>query len=144
MWRILMAIDSLRYHDIRASGASLMHAIRRKAMSGREMGYGASSEYWHWIVLQFLTAARMTRKLRRKQPLMKWWWEHCRHYVNSLYLLANNVTLIYPSQQWMMCWSDYTRRRVHFKNRKCRSLWRSKWINCLQVNPISYEDKRFI
>jgi hypothetical protein len=48
-------------------------------------------------LLQILTL-RMTGNLQRKQPLMKWSCEQCRHYVNSLYLLANKITLSCPSQ----------------------------------------------
>ena len=75
---------------------------------------------------------------------MKWWWEHSGHYVNSLYLSANKVTLINPSQHGTMHWSYFTRRRVPFEIKKCRSLWRPKWMNYWQENPIIYEHKRFM
>jgi len=41
------------------------------------------------------------------------------HYVNSLYLLANKITLIYPSTHLTMHSSDFTRRKVFFENRNC-------------------------
>jgi len=44
----------------------------------------------------------------------------------------------------MMHGSDFTRSRVPFEIRKCRSLARPKWRICWQENPISYENKRFI
>jgi len=38
-----------------------------------------------------------------------------------------------------MHWSDFTRRRVHYENRKCRRLRRPKWMNRWHQNAISYE-----
>jgi len=58
----------------------------------------AWSEHWWWRALRFLTAPRMPGKPRRKQPLMKWWCEQCVRYGSSLYLSADKMTLIYPSQ----------------------------------------------
>jgi len=74
---------------------------------------------------------------------MKWWWEQYRHYVNSLYLSANKIMVIFPSQHYTMHWGDFTRWRVHFENRKCQSLQRPKWMNRWQENPISYKNKTF-
>jgi len=96
------------------------------------------------MALQFLTAPRMLGKLQQKQPLMKWWWKQCGHYVNSLYSSANTITLIYPSQHFRLHWSDFTRRTVYFEIRKCRSLRRPKWMNYWHENPISNEHKRWI
>ena len=96
--RINLTIDSHQYHNIQNSSASLNHSIGWTVAAGWEMQSGASSEHWRWIALQFLTAPRMSGKLRWKQPLMKWWWEQCWHHVNSLYLSANKIILIDPSQ----------------------------------------------
>jgi len=97
MSRIKLTLNSHQYHNIQASSASLNNLILWKAAPGREKKSGAWSEHWQWILLQSLTAPRMMGKLQRKQPLMKLWWEQCGHYVNSLYLSANKMTLIYPS-----------------------------------------------
>jgi len=70
-----------------------------KAAPGRQTKSVASLEQLWWIALQCLTAHRMKGKLWWKQPLMKWWWAQCGQYVNSLYLSANKITLIYPSQR---------------------------------------------
>jgi len=51
-------------------------------------------------------------------------WEQSGHYVNSVYLLANKITRIYPSTHSTMHSNDFTRRRASFENRKCRSLRR--------------------
>jgi len=77
-------------------------------------------------------------------PPMKWYWEQYEHSVNSLYLLANKITWLYPSKHWPMHWSDFTPGRVFFGNRKCRSLPRSPWMTCWQGNPISYTNKGFM
>jgi len=42
-----------------------------------------------------LNCAQDAAKLQRKLPPMKWSWEPCGHYVNSLYLAANKITQIY-------------------------------------------------
>jgi len=101
-------------------------------------------KHWEWIAPQFLTAPRMLGKLRREQPLMKSWCEQSGHFVNSLYLSANKVIPIYPSQHTTMYWSNFTRWSVLFENRKCWSLWRPIWMNCWQENPISEKIKGFI
>jgi len=44
----------------------------------------------------------------------------------------------------MMHWSDFRRRRVPFKIRKCRSLRMPQRMNYWEENHISYENKRFI
>jgi len=144
MSKINLTIDSHQYHDIQASSASLNHSIGWKVAPGRAKRPGAWSEHCQWIAVQYLTAPRMTGKLRRKQSLMKCYREQCRNYVNSLYLTANKITLTYPSQHETMHWMNFTRRRVPFENRKCRSLGRPKWMNSWQWNPISYENKSFI
>jgi hypothetical protein len=97
MSRINLTIDSHLYHDSQASHASLNHSIRRTASSGWAKISGAWSEHGEWILLQILTP-RMMGNLQRKQPLMKWSCKQYRHYVNSLYLLANKITLSCPSQ----------------------------------------------
>jgi hypothetical protein len=98
MSSINFTIDSHQYHHIHASSASLKHSIQWKAAPGREKSSGPWSEHWQWIALQFLTAPRMPGKLQRKKHLMKWWWEQCGHYVNSLDFSANKITQIYPKQ----------------------------------------------
>jgi len=105
---------------------------------------GAWSGHCQWIALRFLTTPKMMGKLRRKQPLMKWLWEQCGHYVNSLYLLANKITLIYPLQHFMMHWSDFTKARMLFANWRCQSLRRPKRMNTLQEMPISYENETLL
>jgi len=86
----------------------------------------------------------MPGKLGWKQSQMTWWWEQCGYDVNSHYLSANRIILIYPSQHWTIHWSDFTRRPEPFKIRKCQSLRRPKWMFYWQENPISDENKRFI
>jgi len=144
MSRINLTIDSHQYDDVEASGTSLNHSIRQKVTSCRGKCSRAWSEHWQRIALKFLTAPKMPGKLWQKQPLMKWWREQCMHDVNSLYLSANNMTLIYPSHHWTMHLSDFTRRKVPFEIRECRSLRRPKWMNFWQENPIINENKRFI
>jgi len=143
MSRINLTMDSHRNHDIRASRTCLHHWLRWNAAPGRETRSGAWSEHWKWIEMPFLTAARMTGKRLWNQPLMKWWLEKCGHYVNSLYLWALKITLIYLSQHWMMHWGDITRGRVLFGNRKCRCMRRPPWTDNQQEDPIRYETKRF-
>jgi len=48
-------------------------------------------------MLRFLSAPKSTEKLLHKQPMMNWEWVQYGFDVNSLYLLANEITLIYPS-----------------------------------------------
>jgi len=62
----------------------------------------------------------------------------------SLYLLANTIALIYPSQHSMIHWDQFTRSGMLFENRKCWHLWRPKWMNSWQENSISYKNKRLI
>jgi len=111
---------------------------------GRDNKSGAWLEHWQRIVLQYWTAPRVKQKLQQKQPLIKGRWEQCGHYVNAIYLSANTITPINPSQHKTMNWSDFKRWKVHFENRKCRSLCRPKWMNCWQQNSISYMNKRCI
>jgi hypothetical protein len=40
--------------------------------------------------------------------------------------------------------SDFRRKKVPFRMRKCWSLQRPKWMNYCQENPISYENNRFM
>jgi len=82
---IILRLNSHQYHDIQATSATPHHSVRWTVGSGRQKKSGAWSEHWDWIVLQFLTAPRMSGKLRQKQPLMTWWLEQCGHYMNSLY-----------------------------------------------------------
>jgi len=84
---------------------------------------------------------RMKGKPWWKEPQMKWQWVQCGHYANSIYLLANKVTLIYPPQHVMMHWSNFKWTRRDFKNRKCRCLQMPQWMICCHENPISYENK---
>jgi len=100
MSRINLTLNSHQYHHIQASSASLNHSIPWKAAPGRAKRSRAWSEYRQWIPLQFLTAPRMTGKLWLKQPLMKWQWEQYQHYLNSLYLLANQITLTALDDAW--------------------------------------------
>jgi len=86
----------------------------------------------------------MMKKLQRNEPLMKWSWGLCRHYVNYLYSLANKITRIYPSQQVSMHRGNVKWRRRLFKHRNCRGLHRPMWMNNWQQNHISYEYKWFI
>jgi len=144
MSRISMTIDSHQYHDIQASSASLHYSIRWNVAPGKEKKSGAWSEHWQWVALDLFTTSRMPGKLQRKQPLMKSWWEQCGHYVNSLNMSANKITLIYPSQYKTMHWHNFTRRRVPFEIRKCWSLQPPKWKNYCQENPIIYDNTRFI
>jgi len=71
-------------------------------------------------------------------------WEQCGHHVNSLYLLVNKITRIYSSNHQTTHCSNFSSRRVLFKNRTYRSLRRRKWMTCWQGNPISYAKKWFI
>jgi len=75
---------------------------------------------------------------------MKWYWEQCKQYVNSHYLLANKITWTYLSTHWTMHLSNCNGRRRFFVNRTCRSLRRLLWITCCQRNAISYVNKSFI
>ena len=68
-------------------------------------------------------------------------WEQCGHHVNSLYLLVNKITRIYSSNHQTTHCSNFSSRRVLFKNRTYRSLRRRKWMTCWQGNPISYAKK---
>jgi len=144
MWRMNLIIDSHQYHDTQASSPSLNHFIRCKEAPGRETRSGVWSEHRQWIALQFLTAERITGKLHQNQPLMNLYREQSGHDVNSLYLLTNQVNLIYPSQLLTMHGSNFTSCRVPFGNRKCRSRRRQKWMDSWHENPISYKTDRFI
>jgi len=95
-------------------------------------------------VLQFLSAPRMRKQLRWKQPLKQWKWEQYSHYVNYLFLLANKITVINPSQHYMMHWRDFTSRRVLLKSRDCQSLRQPKRMNNWQQNLVGCEYKCFI
>jgi len=106
MSRINLTIDSHRCHNIPASIPFLNHLIQWKVAPSKVKRSIEWSEHWQWIALQFMSAPRMRGKLRRKQHRMKWWWEQCWHYENSLYLSANKITRIYPSKHYMMRWSD--------------------------------------
>ena len=59
-------------------------------------------------------------------------------------MLANKISLTYPSQHYTMHWSHFTSRRVPFEIRKYQSLQMPMWLNSWLENPISYENKRFI
>jgi len=144
MTRSNLKIDLHRYHEILASSTSLNHSIHWKAALGKLKRSVEWSEHSSWIALQFLSAPRMTGQLQRKQPLMKWWWEQCGHYVNCLDFLADTITRIYPSKYHTMHSCHFARRRVFSENRTCWSLWRAKWMTCWQRNPISYANIRFI
>jgi len=124
--RINLTTNSHRCHDILSSSASLDNSIHWTAAPGKVKRSVERSEHWHWIVHQFLSAPRMTAKLRHKQPPMKRYWEQCGHYVHSLYLLANKKTRIYPSKHSTIHSSNGTRWKEFFKNRTCRSLQRPK------------------
>jgi len=141
---INFTIDSHCCRHIPASSTSLNHSIYWKVAPGKAKRSVEWSEHWQWIALQFLTAPRTTGKLHQKQPPMKWWWEQCGYYVDSLYLSTSKITRIYPLKNQMMHSSDFARRWVLFVNRNCRSLRRAMWITCWQKTPFSYANNRFI
>jgi len=98
MSTINLTIDLHQYHYIQAFSPSLNNSIPWKAAPDRDKISGARSEHWRWIEFQFFTAPRMWGNPLRNQPLMEWWWEQCGHEVNCLYLSANKINLMNPSQ----------------------------------------------
>jgi len=72
MSRIDLTIDSHWCQNIPVSSTSLNHSMHWNAAPGKVKGSVEWSEHWQWIALQFMSAPKMTGKLRRKQPLMKW------------------------------------------------------------------------
>jgi len=90
MLRIRLTINFCWYHNIHTSSPSQNHSIRWNAAPGRDKTSGVWSDHWQWIALQLLSTPKMTGKLWQKQPLMKWWWELCGYYINSLYLFCQH------------------------------------------------------
>jgi hypothetical protein len=66
-----------------------------------------------WMIVQ---------DLRPKWALMKLFFKLYIHFVNSLYLFAYKITLLYPLWHWMMCWGCFTIGGVIFKRRQCAIL----------------------
>jgi len=144
MSRIDSTLDSHWCRDILACSTFLNHSINWRAAPGKVRSSVEWSEHRQWIALQFLSAVRMMRKLRWKQPAMKWLWEQCGYYAKSLCLIANKITQMYPWKHQPMHSSSCTRRSVFFETRKCRSLGTPKCITCWHGIPITYANKWFI
>jgi len=81
-------------HDIKASSMPLHHSISWNVALGSTMRWGVWSANWLWDVVKFSTTPRTIGTLQLKWPWMILYSKQCRHYVNSLYLLANKIHLI--------------------------------------------------
>jgi len=66
------------------------------------------------------------------------------HYVNSVYMVANKITQIYPSKHYMIQASYFNRWSLFSEVRKSQSLQKPKWMTCGQRNAIRYANKRYI
>jgi hypothetical protein len=64
--------------------------------------------------------------------------------VNSRYLIPNNINCINLSQHEMMHRKRFYKKLCAVLEQKIRSMQRPRWMKCWQVNPMSYEYKRFI
>jgi len=122
MSEINLTVNSHCCHNINTSSIFLNNSICWKVAPHREKRSGAGSAQSQWITLQFSTASWVTVKLQWEQLPIKQHWEQCRHYVNTLYLIANNITLIYPSKHLMSHWGNFIRNVVFCKNSIHQSL----------------------
>jgi len=94
---------------------------------GHSFQHGSTRAYACTTAHQTFSAPMVIAQEWQMQPMMKFWWKLCGHYVNSLNLLTYKITVICCSKHQRMHWSNFDRRIVCFKNRQSQRLQRPRW-----------------